>query len=249
MFLQKEGSGIVVETINASHWKNLKEEAEATSSIANLTYIDHFLSNKFAFLRFNFKTGDAAGQNMVGRATFAACGWILDHYEGIENFYLESNFATDKKASQINISLQTPDEESFKTRKARKMDFDQYKEKILEFLKRCLKQKSPPKIKIHFLNTKFTSEVPGEHWTLGTMDVLNNTQDLQRTFTYWAEAIHAIYPQNGNLERVKEKIKKLSVFKWNVVEILPNLYFETYILDTWGNAFVGDNVVPSRVQM
>ena len=85
------------------NFDKIKEEAEATSSIAQLTYIDHFLSNKFAFLRFNYKTGDAAGQNMVGRATFAACGWILDHYEGIENFYLESNFATDKKASQINI--------------------------------------------------------------------------------------------------------------------------------------------------
>ncbi len=81
----------------------IREEAEATSSVAKLTYIDHYLSNKFAFLRFNYRTGDAAGQNMVGRATFAACGWILDHYEGIENFYLESNFATDKKASQINI--------------------------------------------------------------------------------------------------------------------------------------------------
>jgi len=81
----------------------IREEAEATSSIAKLTYVDHFLSNIFAFLRFNYKTGDAAGQNMVGRATFAACGWILDNYEGIKNFYLESNFATDKKASQINI--------------------------------------------------------------------------------------------------------------------------------------------------
>lgn len=85
------------------NFNQIKEEAESTSSVAKLTYIDHFLSNKFAFLRFNFKTGDAAGQNMVGRATFAACGWILDHYKGVENFYLESNFATDKKASQINI--------------------------------------------------------------------------------------------------------------------------------------------------
>ena len=40
---------------------------------------------------------------MVGRATFAACSWILDHYKNIKHFYLESNFATDKKASQINI--------------------------------------------------------------------------------------------------------------------------------------------------
>ncbi|WJG09860.1 hydroxymethylglutaryl-CoA reductase [Aliiglaciecola sp. LCG003] len=85
------------------NFETIKHEAEATSNVANLTYIDNFLSNKFAFLRFNFKTGDAAGQNMVGRATFAACGWMLDHYPGIKNFYLESNFATDKKASQINI--------------------------------------------------------------------------------------------------------------------------------------------------
>ncbi|ALD22320.1 hydroxymethylglutaryl-CoA reductase [Hymenobacter sp. DG25A] len=83
----------------------IRPEAESTSHVAKLQYIDTYLSNKFAFLRFNFSTGDAAGQNMVGRATFAACSWILDHYKGspIRNFYLESNFATDKKASQINV--------------------------------------------------------------------------------------------------------------------------------------------------
>lgn len=85
------------------NFDKIKEEAEATSHVAKLDYIDPYLSNKFAYLRFNYTTGDAAGQNMVGRATFAACSWIIDHYEGITNFYLESNFATDKKASQINI--------------------------------------------------------------------------------------------------------------------------------------------------
>ena len=85
----------------------VREEAEATSRVAKLLYIDYYLANKFAYLRFNFSTGDAAGQNMVGRATFAACSWILDSYrtdeKGIQKFYLESNFATDKKASQVNI--------------------------------------------------------------------------------------------------------------------------------------------------
>lgn len=90
------------------HWVNdnidkIREEAESSSHIARLIYIDPYLSNKFVYLRFNFTTGDAAGQNMVGRATFAACSWIMDTYPDIEHFYLESNFATDKKASQINI--------------------------------------------------------------------------------------------------------------------------------------------------
>jgi hydroxymethylglutaryl-CoA reductase (NADPH) len=82
----------------------IREEAEATSSVAELVYIDSYLSNRFAYLRFNYRTGDAAGQNMVGRATFAACGWVIDHYpHPIQHFYLESNFATDKKASQVNV--------------------------------------------------------------------------------------------------------------------------------------------------
>jgi hydroxymethylglutaryl-CoA reductase (NADPH) len=87
------------------NYEKIKEESEATSSIAKLQYIDPYLSNKFSYLRFNYSTGDAAGQNMVGRATFAACSWIIEHYEKgkIKNFYLESNLATDKKASQINV--------------------------------------------------------------------------------------------------------------------------------------------------
>ncbi len=80
----------------------IRKIAEATSSVAKLQYIDTYLASKFAYLRFNFSTGDAAGQNMVGRATLAACEWILARYPGIVDFYLESNFATDKKASDIN---------------------------------------------------------------------------------------------------------------------------------------------------
>ncbi len=84
----------------------IRYEAEATSHVAKLQYIDAYQSNKFVYLRFNYSTGDAAGQNMVGRATFGACSWMLDHYEAkdsIKHFYLESNFATDKKASHVNI--------------------------------------------------------------------------------------------------------------------------------------------------
>ncbi len=88
--------------VNA-HIAEITREAEATSSVARLLYIDTFLVNKFAYLRFNFATGDAAGQNMVGRATFAACSWVLEQVTTVRRFYLESNLATDKKASQINI--------------------------------------------------------------------------------------------------------------------------------------------------
>ena len=87
------------------HFNEIAAEAEATTKIGKLLYIDDYQANKFAYLRFNYSTGDAAGQNMVGRATFAACSWILDRYteNKIFHFFLESNLATDKKASQVNI--------------------------------------------------------------------------------------------------------------------------------------------------
>jgi len=86
------------------HIDEIREEAESTSSVAKLLEIDQYLSNNFAYLRFNYETGDAAGQNMVGRATFTASGWIIDQYpDEVQHFYLESNFATDKKASQVNV--------------------------------------------------------------------------------------------------------------------------------------------------
>ena len=85
------------------HMSEIARAAEATSSVAKLLDIDMFLASRFAYLRFNYFTGDAAGQNMVGRATFAACSWMLDNVDNVRRFYLESNLATDKKHSQINI--------------------------------------------------------------------------------------------------------------------------------------------------
>jgi len=82
---------------------DIRVVAESTSHVARLMHIEPFLSNKFAFLRFNFTTGDAAGQNMVGKATYAAYQWILANNTTIRRAYLESNFATDKKASRINV--------------------------------------------------------------------------------------------------------------------------------------------------
>jgi hydroxymethylglutaryl-CoA reductase (NADPH) len=81
----------------------IKRQAELTTSIGKLRDIEQYSASRFQFLRFNFTTGDAAGQNMVSKATKAACDWICSAYPAIEHHFLESNFATDKKTSQINM--------------------------------------------------------------------------------------------------------------------------------------------------
>ena len=55
------------------------------------------------YLRFNYTTGDAAGQNMTGKATLAACEWIKEHHPDHPPFILSGNVDTDKKHSQINM--------------------------------------------------------------------------------------------------------------------------------------------------
>ena len=81
----------------------IKGEAEATTRTGRLLDIQQFSASRFIFLRFNFTTGDAAGQNLAGKATSRACDWIRANYPGVRHFCLESNLATDKKSSQINI--------------------------------------------------------------------------------------------------------------------------------------------------
>jgi len=59
------------------------------------------------WLRFNFTCGDAAGQNMVSKATRHACQWMqAQHIAGLEHFALSGNLDTDKKHSFVN-SLHT----------------------------------------------------------------------------------------------------------------------------------------------
>ena len=83
----------------------IKAASEATDPFIHFKHVDYYLASKFAYLRFNYTTGDAGGQNMVGKATFAACNWILQNCDVVEiqRFFLDGNIATDKKASMINM--------------------------------------------------------------------------------------------------------------------------------------------------
>jgi hydroxymethylglutaryl-CoA reductase (NADPH) len=85
------------------NFEPIRQAAESTTRSGKLQDIEQYSASRILFTRFNYTTGDAAGQNLTGKATQAACRWIADNYDGIEHWYLESNFATDKKSSQVNM--------------------------------------------------------------------------------------------------------------------------------------------------
>ena len=92
------------------HWieENLsaiRGAAEATTRSGKLRNIQQFAVGPLRYLRFNYTTGDAAGQNMTGKATFAACEWIKNNHLLHPEYFLSGNIDTDKKHSQLNMLL------------------------------------------------------------------------------------------------------------------------------------------------
>lgn len=91
----------------SENFAQIKAVAEETTQSGKLRNIEQYALGKMRWLRFNYTTGDAAGQNMVSKATRHACMWMLDKgLPGLEHFSLAANFDTDKKHSQVN-SLHT----------------------------------------------------------------------------------------------------------------------------------------------
>ncbi|HET9074905.1 MAG TPA: hydroxymethylglutaryl-CoA reductase [Solirubrobacteraceae bacterium] len=88
----------------AEHFEQVAAVAQETTSSGKLLEIEQYPAARILYTRFNYSTGDAAGQNMTGKATFHAARWIVANYPGeIDRFLLEGSMATDKKASQINM--------------------------------------------------------------------------------------------------------------------------------------------------
>jgi hydroxymethylglutaryl-CoA reductase (NADPH) len=89
----------------AEHIDAIRAACEATTRVGKLIDIMQFAIGPLRYLRFDYTTGDAAGQNMVGKATLAGCEWIAANHPKHPRFLLSGNIDTDKKHSQINTLL------------------------------------------------------------------------------------------------------------------------------------------------
>ncbi len=81
----------------------VRAAAEKTTSVGKLSHVQQWSVGPMRYLRFNYTTGDAAGQNMSGKATLAACEWIAAHHPLRPRFTLSGAIDTDKKHSHMNM--------------------------------------------------------------------------------------------------------------------------------------------------
>jgi hydroxymethylglutaryl-CoA reductase (NADPH) len=80
----------------------IKAAAESTTRVGRLVDIEQYAVANLLYTRFNYTTGDAAGQNMTGKATLAACEWIRERHPLHPRFILSGSIDTDKKHSTLN---------------------------------------------------------------------------------------------------------------------------------------------------
>ena len=113
-FMQRAPAFVMADALQArelGHWIEenfaaIKKAAETTTKTGKLENIGQLAVGPMRHLRFNYSTGDAAGQNMTGKATLAACEWISKNYPGGARYILSGATDTDKKHSRMNM-LQT----------------------------------------------------------------------------------------------------------------------------------------------
>jgi hydroxymethylglutaryl-CoA reductase (NADPH) len=85
------------------HFEPIRQAAESTTRIGKLIRIEKYPLANMLYTRFCFTTGDAAGQNMTGKATFAACEWIKANHPDRPGYILSGAVDTDKKHSAMNL--------------------------------------------------------------------------------------------------------------------------------------------------
>ena len=85
------------------HNGEIIKAAQSTTKYGKVLRIDQHAIQNYVLLDFILDTGNAAGQNMVTLATNVACEYIRQ--ETGHKFFLDSNLASDKKASSRNMIL------------------------------------------------------------------------------------------------------------------------------------------------
>ncbi len=85
-----------------AHFDEIKAKAESTTSVGKLLEIEHYVVHNMVHTRFDYSTGDAAGQNMTGKATFVACEWIRKEVTYLRHYLLSGAFDTEKRTSFVN---------------------------------------------------------------------------------------------------------------------------------------------------
>uniref|UniRef100_A0A914ZNA5 3-hydroxy-3-methylglutaryl coenzyme A reductase n=1 Tax=Parascaris univalens TaxID=6257 RepID=A0A914ZNA5_PARUN len=87
---------------NPGNFEGLKRTFDATSNYARLQRVEADPIGRLLFIRFEAKTGDAMGMNMVSKGVNMVMTTLKKEFPGMEILSLSGNYCVDKKACALN---------------------------------------------------------------------------------------------------------------------------------------------------
>lgn len=160
------------------------------------------------------------------RVCLTTNGWLMDKE------ILEALFRNN--IDHIILSLQTPDAGSFELKKS-KIDFKEYRKKIIFCVTKALNDNIGTKITLSFLVTPLKNILlPSKK-----ISIIDTREDMLKHLISWIKEIanNTIETQAvkimGRLGEIERNIKRWNIFGWNLSRITDNFMLETRLLGDW----------------
>lgn len=131
---------------------------------------------------------------------------------------------------QIFISLQTPDENSFKLRGTRSITFDDYAERILNIASEHINAPDNMELIIGFLSSPLRRLIIP---IIKEISIADTTQQLRFHLANWCEQILLRAEKQEQLDEVMKQIKRVNSFRENVIVLGRGIKFLTRVLGDW----------------
>jgi hypothetical protein len=135
--------------------------------------------------------------------------------------------------ARLHISLQTPDEASFRIRGARNLGYAAFEERVARAIRRIVAAEgAPTEVSVAFLTRPFGGwlSLPtiGRDWSIVGTDA-----GLREILRAWARRALEATPHEPRLAAAEREIGKLGVARWNRLRLAPRLSFETRPVGEW----------------
>ncbi|MBI4683895.1 MAG: radical SAM protein [Nitrospirae bacterium] len=140
---------------------------------------------------------------------------------------------------RIIISLQTPDEKTFKLRGARGINFDEYVERIIRIAKRFLSSEGKTRLTISFLSSPLRRLIIP---IFPEVSIADTAADLKKYLILWADKIMRDTPVESRFNDVLEQIKRIWTLKENTIIISNRVSLHTRVMGDWAVHFDKKNV-------
>lgn len=142
----------------------------------------------------------------------------------------------------LTISLQTPDAGTFALRGAPLLPFEQYRERLVGTVRAFLSQGDGMQLSICFLGNPLRRfHAPDAPATR----VAESGRELRAHMGRWVEAIFGGTAFEGQIPRLRSRVRKAGILKESRVPLCERLDFRVRILGNWAGHFQGP-IAPAR---